>query len=212
MELPIATLFVKRKIQKEHPGKVETEQLARSARFGSSNQSLELAQKRAVLVKGSLFFKLIRKLIQSMRSGHLRWTIDPDFIQKTDRHPGFIVGYAKIAGSKISKSHLMLVTPQSMERSSHPQFGIQRLRPKNQDPFLRRLCGHRPVRIIRIRLSTWPAGDGVLKFVEDPDVQAVGRTRLKKKRRQAIFSIIFVAATAAPASLNHWPKRRPLCE
>ncbi len=193
VELPITAFFVKRKIQEEHLRDVEPEDLAGGACFGLSYQALELAQVVTVLVERSLLFKFICQLIQPILALGIRWTIDPQLIEKTYRHSGFVVRHAKVAGSQVSKGYLMPVTAQSVKRPRHSQFGIQWFRSEDQDPFLGRIRWNRPVRVVCIRLPTWPTSDSVLKFVEDANVKAVGRAGLEKERGQTMFSVVFVS-------------------
>ena len=86
----------------------------------------------------------------------------------------------------------MPVTAQSMKRPRHSQFGIQWFRSEDQDAFLGRIRRNRPVGVVGIWLPAWPTGDGVLKFVEDANVKAVGRAGLEKERGQTMFSVVFV--------------------
>src|SRR5258708_6386935 len=90
VELPITAFFVKRKIQKKYFRQIEAENLTGSARLRLSNQSLELAQSGTVLVKGSLFLKLIGQSVQAMRSLGVRRAVNTQLAQKTDGHPGFV--------------------------------------------------------------------------------------------------------------------------
>jgi hypothetical protein len=183
IELSIPTLFVEREIQKKHLSKFQTEDLARGTRLGLSDQSFELAQDRTVFVEGSFFLQLLRKLIQPILTRAPGGTISIQFVEKTDCHPGFVVGHAKIAGSQVSKRDFMLMTAQSMEGTGHSEFGIQRFRTENQDPFVGRVRRDGPVRIGGIRLSTWPTCNGVLQLIENPNIQTVGRPGLEKKLR-----------------------------
>jgi len=44
----------------------------------------------------------------------------------------FVVRHPKISGRQVSKCHVVPMTAQSMERSGHPQLGVQRFRSEDQ--------------------------------------------------------------------------------
>src|SRR5258708_39851581 len=77
-----------------------------------------------------------------------------------------------------------------MKRSGHPDLCIQRLRTKHQHSFKRRLSRDRTIGIISIRLTSWPTSDRVLKLVEDPNIQTIGRAGLHQKGSKGGLGII----------------------
>src|SRR6516164_11742222 len=87
----------------------------------------------------------------------------------------------------------MSVADETMQSPGHTQFRIQRLRAKDQDAFMRGICRYRAIRIIGIWFSARPSRDGMLKFVENSDVEAVTGASFHQQRSESVLAVIFVA-------------------
>src|SRR6516162_10880406 len=87
----------------------------------------------------------------------------------------------------------MSVAHKTVQSPGHTQFRIQRFRAEDQNAFMRGICWYRAIRIISIWFSTRPSGDGVLKFVENSDVQTVTRAGFHQQRSESVLAVIFVA-------------------
>src|SRR6516164_1236725 len=87
----------------------------------------------------------------------------------------------------------MSVAHKTVQSPGHTQFRIQRFRAEDQNAFMRGICWYRAIRIISIWFSTRPSGDGVLKFVENSDVQTVTGAGFHQQRSESVLAVIFVA-------------------
>src|SRR6516165_8497120 len=58
---------------------------------------------------------------------------------------------------------------------------------------MRGICWYRAIRIIGIWFSARPSRDGMLKFVENSDVEAVTGAGFHQQRSESVLAVIFVA-------------------
>ena len=86
----------------------------------------------------------------------------------------------------------MLVAAKAMQCASHAQLGIKWFRPKDEYPLPGRFRRNRAVRVIGIWFSARPAGDCMLQFVKDTNVERVSRAGFKSS-----------GARPVPCSLRH---------
>jgi len=81
---------------------------------------------------------------------------------------------------------------QAGERTPHAQHFIRGLRSEDDHSFLRRLCPLRTMGVVSVRFAAGPAGDRVLGFVEDANIEIIGGALFHEQVGHPVLGVMLV--------------------
>ena len=102
----------------------------------------------------------------------------------------FFIAYGNISGCLVSNMYVMVLVTQTAQGSTHWNHIIIRVRTE-YDYFLRiRSSTFRTIRVVRIRFTARPSGNGMLDIVEYLNIYIVCRTIQSKQFAQTVLTVI----------------------
>ncbi len=110
-----------------------------------------------------------------------------DKIRKPDH---IFIKYSNIAAGLVGDVHFMPLVDETNKGPSHGNHIIIGMGAEDDHPFVGGLSPFRPVGIVCVGFASGPAGDGVLQFVEDADVDVVCISEFGDDITHAVFGII----------------------